>query len=413
VADGRPNFVEALKEFYCGNWSPLLLEVLACKGCIMGPGVTNSDPLFRRRSRVSNYVLERLSQSSEEEWQRQMDQFANLDLTRHYTAQDHRLPDPSSQEVSIILERMGKHKLEDELNCGTCGYETCREHATAIFRGLAESETCLPYTIDKLRESVQNLAVSKDKLARTQEILVQAEKLASMGQLAAGIAHELNNPLGVVLMYAHLLLEEHSRESEISEDLTLIAAQADRCKKIVSGLLQFARQNRSALQETNLCELVDEALKVLAIPEDIQVKTIHEMQDPVAEMDPDQVTQVINNLVTNACHAMQARGTLTIRTVDEPDEVKFIISDTGAGISKEHLARIFEPFFTTKAPGKGTGLGLAVTFGIIKMHQGQISVTSNADPAAGPTGTSFTVSLPRNAESQESLENQIPEATVQ
>ncbi len=396
VADGRTSFVEALKEFYCGNWSPKLIEVLACKGCIMGAGVTNRDPLFRRRSRVSNYVLDRLTNCDAEQWHREMALYADVDLSRVYEMRDQRRPDPSDEELSAILYRMGKRTAEDELNCGACGYETCRDHAVAIYKGLAENEMCLPYTIDKLRETVQNLAISKDKLAHTQEILMQAEKLASMGQLAAGIAHELNNPLGVVLMFAHMLLEEYGQTPELKEDLELIAAQADRCKKIVSGLLQFARQNRAALQETDLRRVVENALKLLPIPEDIHIHIVHEIPDPMVEIDPDQITQVINNLVTNACHAMPQGGVLTLKTSGDADEARIAITDTGVGISKENQAKIFEPFFTTKAIGKGTGMGLAVTYGIVKMHQGNIQVISNNDPASGPTGTTFTVSLPRN-----------------
>ena len=395
VAEGRPGFIEALKEFYCGNWSPLLIEVLACKGCIMGPGITNDDPAFRRRSRVSNYVLDRLTQSDEAEWCRYMEHFATLDLARTYASLDRRSPEPSEEELAAILERMGKRGPTDELNCGACGYESCREHAIAIFQGLAENEMCLPYTIDRLRDTVQNLAVSKDTLARTQEILAQAEKLASMGQLAAGIAHELNNPLGIVLMYTHLLLEEHQKEAQLTEDLSLITAQADRCKKIVSGLLQFARQNRAALQDTDLRELVEKAVHLLTIPPEIQVVIRHDIQNPLAAIDADQITQVVNNLVVNACHAMPSGGVLTIRTDGDSEEVHFSVTDTGIGISKENLTRIWEPFFTTKAIGKGTGMGLAVTYGIIKMHEGRISVVSNADPGAGATGTTFTVSLPR------------------
>ncbi len=412
VAEGRPGFIEALKEFYCGNWSPILIEVLACKGCIMGPGITNQDPMFRRRSRVSNFVLDRLTQGDEEEWRRNMARFEDLDLSRVYASIDRRSPDPSDEELVAILEGMGKRSAQDELNCGACGYETCRDHAIAIFKGLAENEMCLPYTIDRLRDTVQNLAVSKDKLARTQEILVQAEKLASMGQLAAGIAHELNNPLGVVLMYAHMLLDEHGKEPQLTEDLTLITAQADRCKKIVSGLLQFARQNRAALQETDLRELIDKAVRLLPIPAEVLVQIEHRLKDPFAEIDPDQITQVVNNLVTNACHAMSGGGTLCIRTSGDSEEIHFSIADTGVGISKENVAKIWEPFFTTKAIGKGTGMGLAVTYGIIKMHQGNIAVTSNADPAEGPTGTTFTVSLPRSGAPAESRDTLVSDRSV-
>jgi len=139
---------------------------------------------------------------------------------------------------------MGKSAAVDELNCGACGYNTCREHALAIWKGLAESEMCLPYTIEQLHKTIDDLANSNNRLASTQEALMQSEKLASMGQLAAGVAHEINNPLGVVLMYAHLILDKYGDHTALKDDLHLIAEQADRCKKIVSGLLNFARRTR-------------------------------------------------------------------------------------------------------------------------------------------------------------------------
>jgi hypothetical protein len=134
-------------------------------------------------------------------------------------------------EIKGILQRMGKFTPEDELNCGACGYDTCREHAVAILKGLAESEMCLPYAIDQLK-------LTGDELAGTKVALKHAEKMAGMGQLAAGIAHEVNNPLGVVLMYAHTLLDERSEQDpELAEDLRTIAVHADRLQKIVAGLL--------------------------------------------------------------------------------------------------------------------------------------------------------------------------------
>jgi signal transduction histidine kinase/Fe-S-cluster-containing hydrogenase component 2 len=396
VADGRASFVEAIKEFNEGCCSPRLLEVLACQGCVMGPGIGNRDPLFRRRGRVSAYVRARLERLDREEWQRQMDRFEVVNLLRAYTADDQRMPDPSEEEVAQIMKRMGKFSGRDELNCGACGYETCREHAIAIFKGLAENEMCLPYTIEKLSETIKNLGDTNEKLEYTRETLVQAEKLATMGQLAAGIAHELNNPLGVVLMYAHMMRDEYGRDTGICEDLEMLVTQADRCKRIVGGLLHFARQNKVTHEETDIRHLVTDCMKLITVPENIVVDINFNENNPMADLDRDQLTQVLNNLIGNACHAMPDGGTLTVTTRDNDDEVQFIVSDSGTGITAENRKKIFDPFFTTKAIGKGTGMGLAVTYGIIKMHKGQIRVDSNTDPAAGPTGATFTVTLPRH-----------------
>jgi signal transduction histidine kinase len=268
----------------------------------------------------------------------------------------------------------------------------------AIFKGLAENEMCLPYTIEELKKTVKDLAVTNDQLASAQAALIQSEKLASMGQLAAGIAHEVNNPLGVVLMHSHLLLEEHGGEPRLREDLTTIVDQADRCKKIVAGLLHFARQNKVVLAPTDLRELVERTMKALHLPANIAVRVECRLEDPTAEVDRDQLVQVLNNLVSNAQAAMPDGGMLTISLDGDADHVRLAVADTGFGIPKDNLDKIFEPFFTTKQIGQGTGLGLAVTYGIIKMHRGDIAVKSNADPAAGPTGTTFTITLPRRGE---------------
>ena len=138
--------------------------------------------------------------------------FADLDLTRTFLPFDQRTAMPSEDEIRHILRGMGKETEADELDCKACGYATCREHAIAIYRGLAETQMCLPYVIDRFDHTVRQLSDSNRQLETTQEQLMHSERLASMGQLAAGVAHELNNPLGVVLLYAHLLRDEAGEE---------------------------------------------------------------------------------------------------------------------------------------------------------------------------------------------------------
>ena len=388
AADGRSDFVEAIKEFEAGDLDARLLEVLCCSGCIMGAGMSCTSPLFNRRSCVSHYVRQRLRTFDWDLWRGQMEALAEVDLSRTYEANDQRLALPSAEEIEKVMRRMGKYQPADELNCGACGYETCRDHALAICKGLAESEMCLPYTIDRLRDTI-------GELANAREALTQTEKLATMGQLAAGIAHEVNNPLGVVIMFAHLLLEELGADDPRRGDLQTIVENADRCKKIVSGLLHFARQNKVALERTDVCALVDGCMRTIVLPGTISLKVEHAEEGLWAEMDSDQIAQVLTNLVSNAQAAMPDGGTLTVATGGDGESVWLVVSDSGVGIHPENRARIFDPFFTTKQVGKGTGLGLAVTYGIVKMHRGQIEVTSNDDPAAGATGTSFKIVLPR------------------
>ncbi|HEC03912.1 MAG TPA: histidine kinase, partial [Phycisphaerales bacterium] len=282
--------------------------------------------------------------------------------------------------------------------CGACGYETCREHAVAIHKGLAECEMCLPYTIDKLNEAVAELEESHKELASTQEALMQSERLASMGQLAAGIAHEVNNPLGVVLMYAHLMLDGLEEDCQQKEDARMIVEQADRCKKIVAGLLHFARQNKVLREPTDLADLLEKAVRAVVKPRNITLAVNHNLANPAADLDANQILQVLTNIISNAYAAMPDGGTLTITTSDTDDAVTIAVSDTGTGISQDHRKKIFEPFFTTKQIGRGTGLGLAVSYGIVKMHHGQITVDSNDNADAGPTGTTFTIQLPRKEE---------------
>jgi signal transduction histidine kinase/iron only hydrogenase large subunit-like protein len=398
-ASGRQAFVDALDELDTGGMDLRLLEILCCNGCVMGAGMTTRDQRFRRRSNVSAYARDHLAHMNFSRWHVAMERFRGLDLSRGFTPDDMRMKRPSPGELEPILERLGKSRPEDELNCGACGYSTCRDHAVAIYDGLAETEMCLPATIDQLRSALADLASSHSELESAREALQHAEKMATMGQLAAGIAHEVNNPLGIVLMYSHMLLEDCRAGSPEGEDLRMIAEQADRCRKIVSGLLDFARQNKVLHQLTDLRELASRCLSMVTIPEGVQASVEDRTADPMAEVDPDQMTQVVTNLLSNSIAAMEGGGRLTVILEGDERSVHVSVADTGTGIPVHIRDRIFEPFFTTKSIGRGTGLGLAVTYGIVKMHRGAVAVESNADPAAGPTGTTMRVTVPRYAAS--------------
>lgn len=394
-ADGRHEFVDAIREFESGDLNVQLLECLCCNGCIMGPGFSEKAPVFRRRSHVSRYVRDRMASLDRAQWKRDLAEHLQCNLSRTYIANDQRVSAPLDVEVRRIMERLGKRTPADELNCGACGYETCVEHAIAIFRGLAENEMCLPYTIEELRRACGQLTQSNEELASTQEALMQSEKLASMGQLAAGIAHEVNNPLGAVLMLSHVLLNETKPGDPRREDLAMIASEADRCKKIVAGLLHFARRNKVDARLVDVVDLLERARRGLHAPESVRC-TVEPCHGPVqAEVDADQLLQVLTNLTSNAVAAMPDGGELTLRCGDAGERVWFSVSDTGVGIPEENRKKVFEPFFTTKKAGEGTGLGLAVTYGVVKMHRGDIRLDSNSDARRGPTGTTFTVTLPK------------------
>jgi signal transduction histidine kinase/ferredoxin len=397
ATDGLKGFTSVLEEFANGTMEARLLELLSCNGCIAGPGLSSEETLFKRRARVSHYTRYREAQLDKQEWQRTVDRFVGLDLSRRYTAHDQRLQPLEPAALSEIMKRMGKYSEAHELNCGACGYHTCREHAAAIAKGFAESEMCLPFVIDTNLSTIRKLTHANEKLASTQETLMHSERLASMGQLAAGVAHEINNPLGVVLMYTHLLLEECAKESPLRPDLEMIVEQANRCKRIVAGLLDFARQNKVAFQPNDIREVIKTSLANLATPEGITVITEHLEGSPKVELDRDQMIQVFVNLADNAFDAMPSGGTLRVTSYADAKTLTVDVKDTGTGMPKENIKKVFEPFFTTKLMGKGTGLGLPVVYGIVKLHRGDITIESNNDPTQGPTGSTFRVRLPREA----------------
>ena len=395
VAEGRFNFREAIKEFENGLIKTQNLELLCCEGCIMGPGMSIGGKRYSRRTHISNYVREKIRNLDQSQWEKDVEEYSKLDMSQSFEAADRRLKLPSREEIDRVLVSMGKIYPNDHLNCGACGYNTCEEHAIAIVEGLAENEMCLPFTIEKLHRSINDLNLSNEKLDSTQQALKQSEKLANMGQLSAGIAHELNNPLGVITMYSNILMDEANEDDPIRKDLELIVEQTKRCKNIVSGLLNFARKNQVNLSETNMVNFTKNSIKSIIKPDSVKVIFKSKLNDPIAMIDTDQMMQVMTNLEKNAIEAMPDGGTLNIELDGNKNEIEFKISDSGIGISKENMEKIFTPFFTTKELGKGTGLGLPLIYGIVKMHNGQISVTSNSDQNNGQTGTSFKIVIPR------------------
>ena len=398
AAEGRIGFQEALKEFEAGMIRNQHMELLCCEGCIMGPGLSKNGKQYNRRALVSEYANNKMKDLDMKSWQVAFDEYSQLDLSVHHKPEDKQFGQAEEKDVNDVLISMGKKTKKDQLDCGACGYETCVEHAIAIKKGLAEVEMCLPNTIEKLHKSVKDLALSNEKLSSMKQALKQSEKLAHMGQLSAGIAHELNNPLGVVIMYSNILLEESKPEDPVREDLKLIVDQAGRCKKIVAGLLNFARKNQVNHQMISIHDLAEHSLESVIIPERISVKINDRTTNPDAMLDTEQMTQVLTNLVKNAIDAIPDKGEISIQLEDSLADVIIIVGDTGTGIKDEDKAKIFEPFFTTKGIGHGTGLGLATAYGIVKMHKGQITVESNTDPEKGPTGTRFKIVIPRRKE---------------
>jgi len=222
--------------------------------------------------------------------------------------------------------------------------------------------------------------------------LVQAAKLAAVGALAAGVAHELNNPLTSVLGFAELSLTNPEVGVSVRHDLEIIAHEAGRARDIVRNLLDFARQTKPQRLPTDVNHVLKHTLDLIRQHIEKSGVIITEDYTPdvgLLTLDSGQIKQVFLNLITNAAQAMPRGGKLSLRTACLDDGVAISVSDTGQGIPPEIQDRIFEPFFTTKAVGEGTGLGLSVSFGIIQEHGGRISVESQVGQ-----GSTFTVWLP-------------------
>jgi signal transduction histidine kinase len=395
VADGKSNFKEAISEFDNGLISDHHLELLCCEGCIMGPGMSKDGKRYENRAYITRYVKQKLSSVDLKTWEKAIEEVDHIDFSRSFTPNDARVTMPNFEEIEALYTQMGKTRVEDRLNCQACGYESCEEHATAVLRGLAEVEMCLPYMIKELHKSVDELNVKNVKLASMKQALKQSEKLAHLGQLSAGIAHELNNPLGVVIMYSNILLDEMDAEHPEYEDLKMIVDQANRCKNIVGGLLNFARKNKVNFDLVSVNSLLHESIKSLIVPGNIEISIKPFVKNSELNVDKEQMTQAISNLVKNAIEAMPDGGNINIYLYDTDDILTIEIEDNGSGISDENVDKIFTPFFTTKGIGKGTGLGLPTVYGIIKMHKGKIRLETNTNSDKGATGTKFIIDLPR------------------
>jgi len=247
---------------------------------------------------------------------------------------------------------------------------------------------------DEFESLVASLNTMISELNRRSEQLVQREKMASLGILTSGVAHELNNPLNNISTSVQILLEElEDADLEYKKELlTQTEGQIQRARDIVRALLEFSRERSFKRKKVKLAELVENTLRLIKgeIPTHVQLK-VEIPADIQGEMDPRRIEQVLINLILNGIQAMEAGGILSIRACAAANEAGFYfeVSDTGKGIPPQDLGKIFDPFFTTKDVGKGSGLGLSVSHGIIKQHGGRIEVKSEVGQ-----GSTFSVFLP-------------------
>lgn len=235
-----------------------------------------------------------------------------------------------------------------------------------------------------------------EAIHRAQQQLVHSEKLASLGRMAAGVAHEINSPLTGIVTFGHLLRKKFPEGSEDREDIEVIIDQANRCSNIIKGLLGFARATTADKAPTNINDVLNSSLNIVRNKADffnIKLSTELDPELKMVKADAPQLQQVFLNMIVNAADACEGKGSITIRTSNIHDSgedyAQIEFRDTGYGIKDEDLEKIFEPFFTTKPVGKGTGLGLAVSHGIIQDHGGKITIVTKVGE-----GTSFFIRLP-------------------
>ena len=378
-AHGRDYCISLLEEIASGEINTHFINFFFCHGCINGPAIDNDLSIFRRRELVAKYAV---ADSNPEQTKKDLEKYAHVDLRRDFQAEAIHLPEPTEQEIQEVFKKMGKSRLANRFNCMACGYRTCRDLATAVARNQAETTMCWPHLLAELKE--------------TQAGLIQVEKLSSLGQLAASIAHEVNNPLSGVLVYTQLLDRKISNDN-FTKDVALdylrkMEKELTRSTRLIRNLLDFARQSNPAFRKTDINDVVLASLELVSN----SARTTHIITEidlspalPKIMADPDQLQQVCINLMLNAIQSMPDGGKLTLRTREENQQIIVDVQDTGCGISSENMNKLFTPFFTTKKEVKGVGLGLAVSYGIIQSHQGKIEVNSREGE-----GTTFTIFLP-------------------
>ncbi len=266
-------------------------------------------------------------------------------------------------------------------------------HLAESFNRMTENLVLANENLTQWGKTLEKRVEERTKELRdAQDALVQAEKLASLGKIAAGVAHEINNPLTSILINASLMLERPALDDDSRENLTMIADETTRCAQIVRGLLEFARQTPSQVAKTDINELIDRTVQVFekqASFRNIKVVKNLDRTLPPVELDKNKMQQVFSNMAMNAFEAMHQEGTLSITTRrDESGRmIEILFADTGVGIPKENLRKLFDPFFTTKS--FGTGLGLSVSYGIIEQAGGTIRVESEVG-----RGSTFVITLP-------------------
>lgn len=286
-------------------------------------------------------------------------------------------------DFDLFPTRRAESNLREDANLIQTGKPLIKEEKLRSGRGERWIHLVKLPVYDESGNIIGLLCSGRDitDLKKLQERVTQSQKMEAVGQLTAGIAHEINTPLGIILGYAQLLLEESEPESQLYKDLQIIEKQTKVCKKIVSDLLRFSRYTASSLAPTNINAAIEDILSVVEHTFSLErVRIVRQFDPDIPETygDQEKLKQAVMNLLNNAFDAIGSDGTILIRTGwdRKANEVFLAVADTGIGVKPEQADRIFDPFFTTKGVGKGTGLGLSVTFGIVRDHHGRIEMKS-------------------------------------
>lgn len=303
----------------------------------------------------------------------------------------HRLFNP--EVLKTYLDRIHEHGFVGDLEMEYTGQDNIVRHILLSANGIYNSSGTLV--------GFEGIGKDMTRLRTITEQLINHEKMASVGEMAAGVAHEINTPLGIILGYTQLMMDDFADNSEPYVNLKVIERQTKACRRIVSDLLKFSRQTQSIKTSIYLNEIVKEVLSVTEHTLNINKISVVRRFDPHLPPivgDPEKLHQVFINLFNNSLYAMMGGGRLTIATsCERGEEVQVTVQDTGTGISEQIKNKIFDPFFTTKDVGKGTGLGLSVTYGIVQEHGGTITVESPVDDPENSTtspGTAFHITFP-------------------
>ncbi|HOS60534.1 MAG TPA: [Fe-Fe] hydrogenase large subunit C-terminal domain-containing protein, partial [Syntrophorhabdaceae bacterium] len=329
---GHRRVIGALKQLASGRIKAKFFDFVYCSGCVDGPFTDTELSVLGRRQLVIRYAKDEMSRQDVSKVIAELDSFEHIDLHRDFLNMEERLPTPTEEEIKDILKKIDKLPPNHNMDCRACGYLTCRDKAIAVAQGIAEAEYCLPYLLEQskkiyqqLKKSHNQLKMSHQELEQAQAHLLRTEKLASIGQLSAGVAHEINNPLGTIMIYAHLLLKGMDKDDPRIEDIELIIGEANRAKEIVQGLLSFARETKLRQGLMNVSDLLEDVLSLVinqSLFHNIRIEKSFVQDMPIIVADETKLKQVFLNIILNAAQAMEGNGKLTISTIIDKKHIK-------------------------------------------------------------------------------------------